>query len=91
MTLRLGLRPWLKMLKMSLKSMKKLRAKPLWQGLTLVRFSSQPEPLVVTDATATAQPETAFCRWNSPNSPRKVLTSSRNADACSNRKVLTLS
>ena len=32
-----------------------------------------------------------FCRCNFPNSPRKVLTSSRQADACSTQKVLTLS
>jgi len=37
-----------------------------YQGLTLVHFSAQPEPLVVTAATATvhcsAQPETFFGR-----------------------------
>jgi hypothetical protein len=50
---------------------------------------------VLTAATATvhfsAQPETSFCIWNSPNSPRKVLTSSRKADACGTREVLALS
>jgi hypothetical protein len=48
------------------------------QGLTLVHLSAQHWPLVVTDATSTvhfsAHPGTCFCRCNSPNSPRKVLT-----------------